>query len=117
MERIAMDKKAAADAGSDADRFQLVRQGVVLTPDLADPYEAGGVLNPAAASLGGLTYLLYRSVALTPHNYSRILTATCRLLQPGAFEVNRLHKIALEPAEPYELWADGKGGGVEDPRI
>ena len=113
-----MDKKAATDASSDADRFQLVRQGVVLAPNLADPYEAGGVLNPAAASLDGLTYLLNRSVALDPPNYSRILIATCRLLPQGVFEVTRLQgKIALEPAEPYERWANGKGGGVEDPRI
>jgi predicted GH43/DUF377 family glycosyl hydrolase len=28
--------------------------------------------------------------------------------------VTRLHKITLEPEEPYELWADGNGGGVED---
>lgn len=99
------------------DRFQLIRRGVVLTPDPANPYEAGGVLNPAVAQHDGLTYVLYRAVAVKPHNYSRILIATCRLLPTGDIDVTRLHKVALEPETPYELWADGNGGGVEDPRI
>ncbi len=101
----------------EVDRFLLNRWGVVLTPDVADPYEAGGVLNPAAVEYGSSTLLFYRSVALNPPNYSRILIAACRLLNTGKIEVTRLHKIALEPVESYELWANGKGGGVEDPRI
>lgn len=112
-----MVKTAIDHPVGDADRFQLIRRGVVLTPDVTDPYEAGGVLNPAAVLHGGLTYVLYRSVALDPPNYSRILIATCRTLSAGQIEVNRLHKVALEPEEPYERWADGNGGGVEDPRI
>lgn len=98
-------------------RFQMVRRGVVLTPDPANPYEAGGVLNPAVVQHEGTTYVLYRAVALDPSNYSRILIATCSLLPEGTICVNRLGKVALEPQEPYEVWADGKGGGVEDPRI
>jgi predicted GH43/DUF377 family glycosyl hydrolase len=90
---------------------------VVLVPDEASPYELGGVLNPAATLHDGLTYLLYRAVATSPPNYSRILMATCRLLSTGRIEATRLHKVALEPEQPYELWADGQGGGVEDPRI
>ncbi len=100
-----------------ADRFHLVRRGVVLTPDTGNPYEAGGVLNPAVALHDGLTYVLYRAVAVDPPNYSRILMATCHRLISDHIEVTRLHKVALEPEEPYELWADGNGGGVEDPRI
>jgi beta-1,2-mannobiose phosphorylase / 1,2-beta-oligomannan phosphorylase len=99
------------------DRFHLLRRGVVLTPDPANPYEAGGVLNPAATLHDGLTYILYRAVAVNPHNYSRILIATCSLLPTGNINVTRFHKVALEPEEAYELWADGNGGGVEDPRI
>lgn len=98
-------------------RFHLVRRGVVLIPDATDPCEAGGVLNPAVAQHDGITYVLYRAVAVNPHNYSRILIATCRLLPAGNINVTRLHKVALEPEESYELWADGNGGGVEDPRI
>lgn len=112
-----MVKTAIAHPADDADRFHLVRRGVVLAPDTANPYEAGGVLNPAAAVRDELTYVLYRSVAVDPPNYSRILMATCRPLLTGHIEVTRLHKVALEPEEPYELWADGNGGGVEDPRI
>lgn len=99
------------------DRFQLIRLGVVLRPDPENPYEAGGVLNPAVAPHDRLTYILYRAVAVNPPNYSRILIATCSLLPTGNINVTRLNKVALEPQEDYELWADGKGGGVEDPRI
>jgi predicted GH43/DUF377 family glycosyl hydrolase len=99
------------------DRFLLVRRGVVLEPNESDPYEAGGVLNPAAIQHDGLTYILYRAVALVPHNFSRILIATCELTPDNQIKINRLNKVALEPEEPYELWADGDGGGVEDPRI
>jgi beta-1,2-mannobiose phosphorylase / 1,2-beta-oligomannan phosphorylase len=99
------------------DRFHLERRGVVLIPDPANPYEAGGVLNPAVAMHDGLTYILYRAVALNPQNYSRILIATCSLLPTGNINVTRLNRVALEPQEAYELWADGNGGGVEDPRI
>ncbi len=95
----------------------LQRRGIVLTPETANPYEAGGVLNPAAINYGDLTYILYRAVAVDPHNYSRILIATCRLTPTNKIEVTRLHKVALEPEETYERWEDGKGGGVEDPRI
>lgn len=89
----------------------------MLTPDTANPYEAGGVLNPAIALHDGLTYVFYRAVAVNPSNYSRILIATCHLTPEGKIESDRLNIIALEPQEPYELWADGQGGGVEDPRI
>ena len=98
-----MVETANEHPADETDRFHLVRRGVVLTPDATDPYEAGGVLNPAAAVHDGLTYVLYRSVALNPPNYSRILMATCRLLPTGQIEVTRLHKVALEPQEPYEL--------------
>jgi hypothetical protein len=64
-------------------RFNLVRQGVVLTPDLSNPYEAGGVLNPAVVQKDGLTYIFYRAVAINPPNYSRILIATIVLLPSG----------------------------------
>ena len=109
-----MPPKSAANHPDD---FSLTRRGVVLTPDLSSPYEAGGVLNPAAVRHDGLTYVFYRAVALQPHNYSRILMATCRLTPTGALEVSRLRQVALEPEQPYELWANGEGGGVEDPRI
>ena len=97
--------------------FQLRRRGVVLRPDPAQPWEQGGVLNPAAVSRAGVTYIFYRAVALTPANYSRILIATCELTAEGRIVTERLGRVALEPAAFYEVWADGQGGGVEDPRI
>jgi predicted GH43/DUF377 family glycosyl hydrolase len=99
-----------------ADQFTLVRRGIIMTPDPDRPYEAGGVLNPATASHNGKTYLLYRSVAGTPHNYSRLMLA--ELLPRGdGLEARRLDICALEPQETYEKWQDGVHGGVEDPRI
>jgi predicted GH43/DUF377 family glycosyl hydrolase len=99
-----------------ADQFSLERRGIIMRPDPARPYEAGGVLNPATASHNGKTYLLYRSVAGTPHNYSRIMLA--ELLPKGnGLETRRLDICALEPQETYEKWRDGVHGGVEDPRI
>ena len=97
--------------------YQLERRGVVLRPDPSNPFERGGVLNPAAVLHHGVTYVFYRAVATTPPNYSRILIATCSLNPGGEISTERLNKVALEPQESYELLADGRGGGVEDPRI
>lgn len=97
--------------------FQLQRRGLVLRPDPAQPWEQGGVLNPAAVARDGISYVFYRAVAVTPANYSRILIATCRLEADGRITTARLGRAALEPQAPYEVWADGQGGGVEDPRI
>jgi beta-1,2-mannobiose phosphorylase / 1,2-beta-oligomannan phosphorylase len=88
-----------------------------MRPDLANPYERGGVLNPAAVLHEGTTYVLYRAVAETPPNFSRILMATCELETGNRLRTVRLDRVALEPEEPYELWENGLGGGVEDPRI
>jgi predicted GH43/DUF377 family glycosyl hydrolase len=54
---------------------------------------------------------------LTPANYSRILLATCQWQGDTQIITRRLGQVALEPEAPYEVWADGQGGGVEDPRI
>lgn len=106
------------DASSTNDPpFQLRRRGVVLRPDPAQPWEQGGVLNPAAVAQEGMTYVFYRAVALNPANYSRILIATCKLTGAGRIVTERLGRVALEPEATYEVWADGQGGGVEDPRI
>ena len=92
-----------------------------MRPDPANPYERGGVLNPAAVLHNGVTYLYYRAVAETPHNYSRILMATCKSGEDNSIEAVRLGRVALEPEADYELWVDSEGavraGGVEDPRI
>ncbi len=100
----------------ETERFLLERRGIILEPDPDRPYEAGGVLNPATAQHNGASYLLYRSVAAEPVNYSRIMLAE---LHPkgGGQEAKRLDKVALEPRESYEKWQDGVHGGVEDPRV
>ena len=92
-----------------------------MRPDDTNPYERGGVLNPAAVLHNGVTYIFYRAVAETPYNYSRILMATCKLGEDNNIEAVRLGRVALEPEADYELWKDAEGavraGGVEDPRI
>ncbi|HEX2914512.1 MAG TPA: glycosidase [Chloroflexia bacterium] len=101
---------------TDTEKFALERQGIVLEPDYNRPYEAGGVLNPASAYYNGKAYLLYRSVAAEPVNYSRIMLAELHPAQ-GGLVAERLDICALEPEAPYEKWRDGVHGGVEDPRV
>src|SRR3954470_1634028 len=94
---------------------QLQRLGIIMEPDLADPREAGGVLNPAASrGPDGALYLLPRLVGAG--NYSRIgLARVVHDRQGDPRGVERLG-VVLEPEEPYERnsWT---GGGVEDPRV
>ena len=95
--------------------FQLRRLGVIMEPEPGNPFEAEGVLNPAAirGPDGGL-YLFPRLVA--HGNHSRIGIARVRFNEAGdPFGVERVG-IALEPEAEYEIRADGSGG-CEDPRI
>lgn len=101
---------------TEADKFRLERRGIIIEPDPNRPYEAGGVLNPATARHNGVAYLLYRSVAAEPVNYSRIIVAELHPKGDG-LEAKRLDKVALEPETSYEKWQDGVHGGVEDPRV
>ena len=95
--------------------WRVRRLGVVMEPNPADPYEAGGVFNPATArGPDGQLYLLPRLA--TVHNYSRIGLARVVFNRRGApVAVERLG-VVLEPQAPYERnpWT---GGGVEDPRV
>src|SRR5919204_2918432 len=62
--------------------WDLCRLGILMEPDLADPREAEGVLNPAVArGPDGHLYLLPRLVAA--RNYSRIGLARVRFNQGG----------------------------------
>src|SRR2546423_7555567 len=94
---------------------QLQRLGIIMEPDLADPREAGGVLNPAATrGPDGALYLLPRLVGAG--NYSRIgLARVVHDRQGDPRGVERLG-VVLEPEEPYER-NSRTGGGVEDPRV
>ena len=95
--------------------WPLRRLGVVMEPNMADPSEVGGVLNPAVTrGPDGQLYMLPRLVAAG--NYSRI--GLSRVLFDRHHEpvgVERLG-VVLEPEAPYELNAH-TGGGVEDPRV
>ena len=95
--------------------WQVQRLGIVMEPDLADPHEAGGVLNPAASrGPDGELYLLPRLVGAS--NYSRIgLARVVHDRQGDPRGVERLG-VVLEPEEQYEL-NSRNGGGVEDPRV
>jgi beta-1,2-mannobiose phosphorylase / 1,2-beta-oligomannan phosphorylase len=95
--------------------WQVRRLGSIMESNLADPHEAGGVLNPAVArGPDGQLYVLPRLVGAG--NYSRIGLARVVLNRSGVpVGVERLG-VVLEPQAAYEInpWT---GGGVEDPRI
>ncbi len=95
--------------------FQVLRLGQIMEPQLGNPFEAEGVLNPAAVrGPNGHLYLFPRLVARG--NFSRIGIARVQFNEAGnPYGVERLG-IALEPEADYERRSDG-GGGCEDPRI
>lgn len=95
--------------------FQLQRLGVVMEPELGNPTEVEGVLNPASArGPDGQLYLFPRLVARG--NYSRIGIARVKFSADGdPIGVERLG-IALEPEADYERRPDGTSG-CEDPRV
>jgi predicted GH43/DUF377 family glycosyl hydrolase len=101
---------------SEAINAALVRRlGIVMEPDLADPREAAGVLNPAVArGPDGQLYLLPRLVAAG--NYSRIGLARVRCAPCSTPTGVQRRGVVLTPQAPCELntWS---GGGVEDPRV
>jgi len=87
---------------------------VVFEPDLDNPYEVEGILNPAATrGPDGELYLFPRLVGRG--NYSRVGIA--RVVFDAAGEPTGLERlgVALEPETDYELRSDG--GGCEDPRV
>ncbi len=94
--------------------FQLQRLGLVMEPDLNDPNEVWGVLNPASARRGDELYLYPRIVA--EGNYSRIGIARVIFDDQGQPTGVERRGFALEPETDYER-AERTGGGVEDPRV
>jgi len=97
------------------DNFKMTRLGILMEPDMNNPMEAGGVLNPAAVrGKDGHLYLFPRIA--TKENYSRIGIARVKFDDKGdPVGVERLG-IALEPEADYEKRPNG-GGGCEDPRV
>jgi len=92
--------------------FRLVRLGVLMEPDLADPNEVEGVLNPATGrDPEGMLWLLPRIVATG--NVSRVGLAEIELTDGVPTGVRR-DAVVLEPDESWERSTDH--GGVEDPR-
>jgi predicted GH43/DUF377 family glycosyl hydrolase len=94
--------------------FKLKRIGTMMEPQVGNPNEVEGVLNPAAIrARDGQLYLFPRLVARG--NFSRIGIA--RVLFDGSGDPTGVERmgIALEPEADYEL--SGNGGGCEDPRI
>jgi predicted GH43/DUF377 family glycosyl hydrolase len=94
--------------------FQLQRLGTIMEPEVGNPQEIEGVLNPAAVrGPDGHLYLFPRLVA--QGNFSRIGIARVTFNQAGdPCGVQRLG-IALEPETDYERTS--QGGGCEDPRV
>jgi predicted GH43/DUF377 family glycosyl hydrolase len=93
--------------------FAATRMGVIMSPELGQPHEAWGVLNPGGArSPDGAMQLFPRLIA--EGNYSRIGHARVCFAGDKPIGVERL-EVALEPHESYEV--NSGGGGVEDPRV
>jgi predicted GH43/DUF377 family glycosyl hydrolase len=98
-----------ADRNNGRVDYTLERLGIVMEADPNDPWEAWGVLNPAAArDPAGALYLFPRLVA--EQNYSRIGRALVNFEDDVPVAVERCG-VALEPRDPWE------NKGVEDPRI
>lgn len=95
--------------------FQMIRLGVLMTPDPARPEEAEGILNPAATrGPDGELYLFPRCVGRG--NHSEIGIARVKFDSAGDPVAAERLGIVLKPEMDYEQWPDGRGG-VEDPRI
>ncbi len=93
--------------------YQLVRVGVVMTPEEGDPLEAEGVLNPGSGRTpDGVLHLLPRLVS--DGNVSRIGLA--RVVLTDGVPTGVVREGVL--LEPDRSWERGAGhGGVEDPRV
>lgn len=95
--------------------FDVERLGVIMAPEVGNPHEVEGVLNPAGVTgPDGHYYLFPRMVG--GGNYSRVGVA--RVVRNAAgcpVGVERLG-VALEPSAPYEIVEPGVGG-CEDPRV
>ncbi len=93
--------------------YTLTRRGVVMEPNLDDPNEVEGVLNPASGrDLDGRLWLLPRLVAAG--NVSRVGLAELEI-EDGVPVGVRREAVVLEPDAAWERGADH--GGVEDPRV
>lgn len=93
--------------------YTLVRTGLLMSPDPAEPYEQEGVLNPATAwDAAGNLYLYPRLVS--KGNWSRVGKA--RVIVEDGVPVGVVRE---QPAlEPDRTWEHGSHhGGTEDPRI
>jgi predicted GH43/DUF377 family glycosyl hydrolase len=92
--------------------YTLRRVSVVMSPDLSDPLEELGVLNPASGrDPDGRLYLLPRLVAAG--NVSRVGLAEV-VVEHGVPVGVRREGIVLAPDEGWERGANN--AGVEDPR-
>ncbi|MHB1007640.1 MAG: glycoside hydrolase family 130 protein [Propionibacteriaceae bacterium] len=93
--------------------YELTRAGVVMVPDPNDPFEAEGVLNPAAGwASDGRLVLFPRVVA--QGNWSRI-AATDVVLTDGVPTSVVRRGIVLASDRTWER--GNSHGGVEDPRV
>jgi len=103
--------------------YSMRREGVLMRPQVGEPVdETGGVLNPSVYQAEGRLWLMSRTVAGFPENFSRLGLAELVWVD-GRYTVKREPRAALAPAAPYELLTpepgtvNVPGGGCEDPRV
>ena len=93
--------------------YALRRLGVVMTPDLDNPHEVDGVLNPGSGrDASGAVYLLPRLVAAG--NRSRVGLARVLVTDGVPTGVSR-EGVVLQPDAGWERARSH--AGVEDPRV
>jgi beta-1,2-mannobiose phosphorylase / 1,2-beta-oligomannan phosphorylase len=93
--------------------YRLSRVGVLMSPDVREPFEVEGVLNPATAWNTDGDLLLYPRL-VAAGNVSRVGRARV-ILDDGVPRGVERQGVALEPDRPWEHGV--RHGGVEDPRI
>lgn len=93
--------------------YRLERLGVLMSPDLRNPHEVEGVLNPGSGyGPDGRLYLLPRLVAAG--NHSRIGLGEVVVTDGVPTDVVR-RGVVLAPERPWERGA--RTAGTEDPRV
>lgn len=84
----------------------------ILTPRPGVPWEANGVLNPAAVQIGDTTHILYRAMSDDDTSYIGYATST------NGYDIStRNDQPIYSPRESFESKSRPGNSGCEDPRL
>lgn len=88
--------------------FRRWEDNPLIGPRPGNFWEAGGTFNPAALTLGGRVYLLYRQVSR-----NCVSTLGLAVLEGGLEVSERLEEPVYVPREPFELHPSVAGRGLD----